>query len=133
MAKVAIASTDGVTINEHFGKAKEFWVYEVAETGAYTFLERREIPQGIDDSSNHPASKAIELLSDVEAVLVTQIGRQAEQELRTKGILAFAVNRLIDKALESYGKRGKYIKTNAPINATAGCGGTSCGCSRGCR
>ncbi|TWH47521.1 NifB/NifX family molybdenum-iron cluster-binding protein [Sporomusa sp. KB1] len=133
MSKVAVASTDGITINEHFGRAKEFWIYEVAETGAYTFLERREIPQDTNASHTHAASKTIELLADVAVVLAAQIGRQAEAELQTKGILSFALNRPVDKALVAYGKRGKYIKGNAPLNATASCGANSCGCSHGCR
>ncbi len=29
MAKVAVTSTDGISINEHFGKSQEFLIYEV--------------------------------------------------------------------------------------------------------
>lgn len=110
MAKVAVASTDGITINAHFGKAKEFWLYEVDETGAYTFLERRGISPASNEVCKHAASRAIALLSDVEAVLAAQIGRQAELELQAKGIISLAIISLIDKALAAYGKRGKYIR-----------------------
>lgn len=133
MSKVAVASTDGITINEHFGRTKEFWIYEVNETGAYTFLERREIHQNIKLYHKHSASKVIELLADVEAVLAAQIGRQAELELQAKGILSLAVTSLVDKALVSYGKRGKYIRGNVVRRSVASCGFTSCNCSCGCK
>jgi len=133
MSKVAVASTDGITINEHFGKAKEFWIYEVNETGAYTFLERREIPQDINASHTHAASKAIGLLTDVEVVLAAQIGRHAESELQAKGILSLSVTSSVDKALVAYGKRGKYIRGNAAQRAEASCGTGACSCSCGCK
>lgn len=31
--QVAIASTDGVNVNEHFGRAQRFFIYEVSENG----------------------------------------------------------------------------------------------------
>ena len=133
MARVAVASTDGITINEHFGRSKEFWLYEVAESGSYTFLERRQIPEDIYASHKHAANRAIEILSDVEVVLAAQIGRQAELELQAQGILSLAVNSPVDKALAAYGKRGKYIKSNIRQGLAPGCGSTSCSCPGRCK
>lgn len=133
MSKVAIASTEGITINEHFGRSKEFWIYEIAENGSYTFLQKREVPQDITASAQHPAITAIELLSDVEAVLAAQIGRQAEFELRSRGILSLTVNSLVDKALAAYAKRGKYIRGNVIQNTASSCGGSACICPGGCK
>lgn len=121
MAKVAVASTDGLTINEHFGRAKEFWIYEVNEKGSYNFLERREVPQIIDPVYKHAASIVAKLLDDVEVVLVTRIGPQAELELLSVGAFALEVTGPIDKALESYGKRGRYILSKIVRKAGAGC------------
>lgn len=133
MARVAVASTDGITIDEHFGRSKEFWLYEVAESGLYTFLERRQIPEDIHAFHKHAASRAIEILSDVEVVLAAQIGRQAELELQARGILSLAVNSLVAKALVAYGKRGKYIKGTVARNSAPSCGGGSCNCPGGCK
>ena len=133
MSKVAVASTDGITINEHFGRSKEFWVYEVNETGAYQFLERRQTPQIADPSHTHAASKAAELLADVEAVLVAQIGPRAEIELLRKGVFALCVTGPIDKALQAYGRRGKLLRNRNATQPAQGCqaaGSTGvCGCS----
>ncbi|HML33737.1 MULTISPECIES: NifB/NifX family molybdenum-iron cluster-binding protein [Sporomusa] len=111
MAKVAVASTDGVSINEHFGRAKEFWIYEVNEQGTYHLLERREVLPAIQTDHKHTAGYAAELLDDIEAVLIARIGPQAEVELLAKGVFALEITGPVDKALVSYGKRGKYIRS----------------------
>lgn len=107
MSKIGIASTDGILINEHFGRAEEFWIYESNEGGTYQFLERRK--KNADGSRDHQAN-TVQLLTDVEVVLATKIGPGAEQELRRAGIMALSVSGPIDKALIAYGKRGKFIK-----------------------
>ncbi|MCE5284405.1 MAG: dinitrogenase iron-molybdenum cofactor biosynthesis protein [Pelosinus sp.] len=129
MAKVAVASTDGLSINEHFGKSKEFLIYEVDEAGGYTFLERRErdeeSPQNIH-----------ELFADVEAVLAAQIGPRAQAELKSQGILSFQVTGDIPKALTAYGKRAKFVRSSfvtADLGVHRGDGSGCGGCPKGCR
>lgn len=138
MPKVAIASTDGITINEHFGRSKEFLIYEVEESGAYTLLEHRENnPHCIHAADGNTTGTTAELLADVEVVLVAQIGPRAEQELRSHGVIALPVTGPIDKALKAYGKRGKYIRGSIPRAVSdcrpSGSNGGSCGCSHGCK
>jgi nitrogen fixation protein NifX len=136
MSKVAVVSTDGISINEHFGRSKEFLIYEVDEKGEYTFLERRDnISPNSQNVHAHIASTTADLLTDVEVVLAKQIGPGAEQELRNKGVLALSVNSSIEKALQAYGKRGKFIKNSIKRSAgcqsscgTGSCGGSSQGC-----
>ena len=41
--KVAIASSDGLNINLHFGQAKSFLIYEL-QNGSFVQTERRELP-----------------------------------------------------------------------------------------
>ena len=138
MSKVAVASTDGISINEHFGRAKEFLIYEVNESGEYTFIERRgNSPHCVPNSNEHTADTAAQLLADVEVVLVAQIGPRAEKELQSQGIFALPVSSTIDKALKAYGKRGNFIRNSfrrvgsdsQPFGSGGSCGG---GC-RGCR
>lgn len=112
MAKVAVASTDGLAINEHFGRANEFLIYEVKGSGDYTLLEARPvIPKSTDSHEQTIAAKA-DLLADVEVALVAQIGPGAEQALHQRGIIALIVTGTIEKALSAYGRRGKFIQIN---------------------
>lgn len=131
MSKVAVASTDGIAINEHFGKAEEFWIYESDEQGAYQFLERRT--KSLDEFTEHQAA-TVQLLADVEVVLVSKIGPGAEKELRREGIIALSVSGSIEKALIAYAKRGKFIRNNALLQPEKGCNPSGgCGCSTGCK
>ena len=42
--KVAIASSDGKNVDLHFGKAKDFLVYEL-NSSSFSFLEKRKVPE----------------------------------------------------------------------------------------
>ena len=112
MAKVAVASTDGLVINEHFGRANEFLIYDVNDTGSHTLLETRQIALSPADSHDQGLAAKAGLLADVKVVLVAQIGPGAEKVLRQKGIIALTITGTIEKALVAYGKRGRFIKTN---------------------
>ncbi|MCR5614157.1 NifB/NifX family molybdenum-iron cluster-binding protein [Treponema sp.] len=43
--KIAVASSDGVNIDVHFGAAKFFSIYEVQDDASFSFLEKREVPE----------------------------------------------------------------------------------------
>jgi nitrogen fixation protein NifB len=130
MAKVAVASTDGITVNEHFGRSVVFFIYEVDEQGGYQLLERREV---VSDANSSHAATAARVVADVEVVLAVQFGPHAEQVLREAGVLSLSLASSIEKALAAYGKRGKLIRNSIKRINLAG-GHDSCtGCSGGCR
>ena len=85
--RVAAASTDGVTVNLHFGEAQEFYVYDVKEDG-WEFVERRDIKRVF---GHHPAEfdKVSLMLNDCEAILVSRIGPAAAEYLLVKGLRVF--------------------------------------------
>jgi nitrogen fixation protein NifX len=114
MAKVAVASTDGILIDEHFGRAKQFLVFDVDEQGEYTFLEKRSAGN-ISGLDCHSVDYIVPLLADVEAVLAVQIGQAAERILRRQGIFALPVEGPIEQALHLYGQRSKFIKTGVRV------------------
>lgn len=121
MSKVAVASTDGISINEHFGRAKEFLIYEVEQGGAYQLLERRpNNPHCSGEHDHHTADATAGLLADVKVVLVSQIGPGASKALQSKGVTALTLSGSIDKALTAYGKRGKLLESIIP-GSTQGC------------
>jgi len=40
--KVAVASNDGKVINQHFGHAQEFLIFDLNDDGTFEFVETRE-------------------------------------------------------------------------------------------
>lgn len=104
MSKIAIATTGGLTVDEHFGHAKFFRVYEIGDTD-YTFLEVRDAVAACQHSLGHDTTrfdKIIELLSDCDAVLVQKIGEGAAAYLISKGVRVFEVSGSIDAVLKRF-------------------------------
>lgn len=119
MAKVAVASSNGIEINEHFGQTKQFYIVEVDEQGEFTLSEQRENRQNNAASSGcHSSDVVLQLLNDVEVVLAAQIGPGTERALQRLNIFALTVTGPVEKALRTYGQRSRFIKTGVRAGLT---------------
>jgi predicted Fe-Mo cluster-binding NifX family protein len=98
---VAIASKDGVLIDECFGRAGQYYIYEAGAEG-YRFKETRPSPVPCQEQRHDAAmmARTAELLADCDLVLAGRIGPQALRQLEEKGILGLAVHMEIKGALE---------------------------------
>lgn len=100
--RVAVASSDGIVINQHFGHSKQFLIFEITDEGKWSFIElRQNTPpclQGNHDEND--MQRSVELLSDCSTVLVSKIGPGAEYALKTRGITAYSVGDFIENALK---------------------------------
>ena len=99
--KIAVASSDGKVVNQHFGRTKQFLIFEVKDNVKYTFLGNREaIPPCIfGEHSDHSMTNAVNALSDCSFVLASQIGPVAENALSEKGIFAVSLVDFIEDAI----------------------------------
>lgn len=108
--KIAIASTDGKVVNQHFGKADNFYII-IADTESmtYEYIEKREVTPICEggDHDDNIVNKVIENLEDCQYVLVSKIGFRMERILYQKGVTAFEVSELVDEAVK---KLSAYIK-----------------------
>lgn len=100
--KVAVASTDGKVINQHFGRSQEFLIFAL-NGGNFEFIEIRKNtpPCGSGENHENQMSKTVEALADCKVVLVSQIGPAAVQALNSKGIKVFVLPNYIDEALKT--------------------------------
>ncbi len=74
--KIAVASSDGIVVNQHFGHADRFLIYKVTSDGSYSFLEIRNV-EPVCSSGNHNDRKLMENLhkiQDCKYLLVSKIG-----------------------------------------------------------
>ena len=127
--KIAVASSDGLQIDETFGSAEKFIIYEVLDgkyqkseerlsvqevTGKETSQELiREacIPQGgcgtvggcsgraEGGCSGGNVSAKVELISDCRCVVCKKIGFNIQKQLERKAISAFDVSCTVEEAL----------------------------------
>jgi len=85
----AVASKEGLAISEHFGHAKQFFVYEI-DKNECQLLEKREVRHyclgGHSDKS--ALSGILETIKDCEAVFVAKIGDGPTEKLAVRGITA---------------------------------------------
>ncbi|WP_029320230.1 NifB/NifX family molybdenum-iron cluster-binding protein [Butyrivibrio sp. AE3004] len=102
--KVAVATSDGINVDSHFGHVTEFTIYDVdVNSGEGEPAESREISvAGCSDGSCGEVGtfdRIAERLSDVEYVLAAKIGPRAVMALGRANIIAIDAVIPIDKAL----------------------------------
>jgi nitrogen fixation protein NifX len=98
--KVAIASSDGKFVNQHFGRAQQFLIVEIKDDGSYEFLELRKNVPSCSTEGESTTENTIKLIPDVEGVLVSQVGPGAADKLMAHGIQPIIIPMLIDDAIK---------------------------------
>jgi len=83
--KIAFATTDMETVNQHFGSAKSFAIYAVNRDDAQ-LLEAAQFGELQQDGNEDKLSVKIELLNGCAAVYCQAVGGSAINQLITKGI-----------------------------------------------
>jgi nitrogen fixation protein NifX len=106
--KVAIASSDGKVVNQHFGHAKQFLIFELSESG-FGFLELRPNVPTCNLGKHEAAAldRTADLIGDCTYVIASQIGRGAAEALLGRGIRAYIEADFIEDALSKLLASGK--------------------------
>jgi predicted Fe-Mo cluster-binding NifX family protein len=93
MYRIAIASSDGESVNQHFGQARNLLIYEISDAGI-EFIEDREIKLILDEAAHTERNMNIfaNALSDCSAVFVRRIGAQSAKFLHERNIRTFEVS-----------------------------------------
>lgn len=94
--RIAIVSTNGRDVNEHFGKANRFLIYELGEAGLVPIEERAVEPLSTGDLAHAFDSlkfdEIVRAIGDCQRVYVTKIGPRPSVELDGAGITAVVYN-----------------------------------------
>lgn len=99
--KVAVATSDGIVVNQHFGRASEFWVYGIGTDNTINYLEKR-ITAPLCHGGNHDDAElkaSVERLSDCGYVLVSRIGIGASQALESRGVSPMELPGMIEESI----------------------------------
>jgi predicted Fe-Mo cluster-binding NifX family protein len=112
--KIAVASTDGKVVNQHFGRAEKFYILEVNDDNEFYYMEERENIAACNGGthSDEGLNLTVQLLIDCKYVLVSQIGPVAEHALSKKGVTAFAISHFIEEAVNKLIYFNSEIKIN---------------------
>jgi predicted Fe-Mo cluster-binding NifX family protein len=104
--RIAIASSDGESVNQHFAQAENFLIYEVSDDGV-VFIEDREVNVNSEEKLHSDTKIEIitNLLKDCKAVFVLKIGERAIRYLYVNGIKSFPVNYSLNRIFTTLVKR----------------------------
>ncbi|MDO5154888.1 MAG: NifB/NifX family molybdenum-iron cluster-binding protein [Eubacteriales bacterium] len=97
---IAVASSDGIVVNQHFGRAKSFLIYKI-ENDIPSLWEKREV-KPVCEGGNHDEEKLlknIERISDCHYLLVSRIGNGAAALAERKGIECYEIPGLIEDSI----------------------------------
>lgn len=91
MLKVAFASTDRTRVNQHFGAAEGFAIFEVTPDKA-TLVGVAEFAEEAMDGNEDKLGAKVDFLDGCAAVYVMAIGASAIKKLMAKGIQPIRVD-----------------------------------------
>lgn len=92
--RIAITTKTGEMVDQHFGKADTFYIYDLLETGL-TFVGKRHCSpyckSSVQPDTNHSYSdenlkRIVEVISDCKVLYTQKIGDKPHEELRENGI-----------------------------------------------
>lgn len=98
--KIAFATGDRRAVNQHFGAAESFAIYEVGENDT-RLIEVVEFIETVMDGHDGKLAAKVALLGDCAAVYCNAVGASAIQQLLAAGIQPMRVDEgtLIDELL----------------------------------
>lgn len=107
---VAVATKGGGLVNQHFGHAKEFMIYEVDANEA-RFVGHRKIDHYCQSGYGEEATldNIIQTISDCKAVFVSKIGHCPQAELQKAGIQSVEAYEVIEKVARDF--YNQYLQT----------------------
>jgi nitrogen fixation protein NifB len=100
---VAVATKGGGLVNQHFGHAKEFMIYEVDANEA-KFVGHRKIDHYCQGGYGEEATldNIIKTISDCKAVLASKVGHCPQEELQKAGLEVVEACDVIEKVAREF-------------------------------
>ncbi len=98
--RVAVASQNGATVHQHFGHATHFRIYDLRPDGAELVEVRENVPScGPGEENAHAHLRALDLVRDCTALVVSCIGPGALRHVKARGIACYQTEALIEDIL----------------------------------
>jgi predicted Fe-Mo cluster-binding NifX family protein len=98
--RIAVSTTDGLTIYQHFGRTDKYQIYDIGDD-SYTYVETREVSPPCKQGGHSTASfdAVLAVISDCEALVVAVVGEGAAEYLMKAGMRVFAGSGVLENVL----------------------------------
>jgi nitrogen fixation protein NifB len=123
----AVASLEGVLVNQHLGEAETLWIYEWTETGGVKHIDSRTVPA--PGGGDNRWKKIAEILCDCRVLFCAAAGQRPISSLAENGVRLIVAEGLIEEAVEMF-RNGKTPRM--PVRKSGSCGVVEAGCGSGC-
>jgi nitrogen fixation protein NifB len=129
---VAVASREGILVNQHLGEAREFHIYgtDPNDHGAYIEIARRAAPQPGGKENRWEA--LADILKDCRTLLVNVAGPSPREVLSRRGIAIVEMEGLIETGLDHVydgaALPAKVMREGKGCGKGVTCGGDGTGC-----
>ncbi|ACN14086.1 NifB2 [Desulforapulum autotrophicum HRM2] len=124
---VAVATREGVLVNQHLGEATELAIYDISREEV-VLVEQREMPRPGDGSSRWQV--VADQLKDCHLILVSGVGETPKALLTNEGFEILEVNGLIQEVVDAVKNKQNisHLVKRAPLDCRAECSGGGMGC-----
>jgi predicted Fe-Mo cluster-binding NifX family protein len=100
---IAVATKDGKEINQHFGHAERFLIYEVSDA-AVKLVDEKKVERYCTYDEAHPLRGHVlrgisAALAGCRAIVCAQIGQAPQEEMAQQGFPVYALHGAIKPAL----------------------------------
>lgn len=105
---IAVASKDGIEVNQHFGHVERFLIFEV-ENDTVTLVDERKVERYCRFDPEHPLrshtlNETADALRGCRAVVCAMIGEAPKLELERLGVEPYAIEGNITSILKDLAK-----------------------------
>lgn len=126
---IAVASLEGVLVNQHLGEADHFLIYGTDDSGRSLLVDSRRAPE--PGGGKERWKELAKLLGDCRTLLVNGAGNAPKEVLLASGLEVLVLEGMIDEAVSALynGQDLKHLmKSNQIHVCKASCSGTGGGC-----
>jgi len=101
--RVAVATSDGKNVDQHFGQTKEFWLFDV-EDGKLKLVDKVRTDPFLEESMFGPKhhnkiERMVSALIGSDIVLTSGFGVKADAEIRARGMRPYKKDGPLDEAV----------------------------------
>jgi len=124
---VAVASMEGMIVNQHLGEASKLWIFQQGENGQFELVGRRDTPE--KGSGDQRWLDLANVLNDCRAIVVSGIGPRPRAVMEQMGLRVIEGQVMIDEALRSIYSGTELKVRKYEFSCGKNCGGTGTGCA----
>ena len=99
--RVAVASSDGIMVDRHYGRADKFFIYSVDDDEGFDVYEERDVTPVCMDGSHVKTvmEESVRRFSDCRYLVAVRIGVAAAQALTAAGISGMELPGSVEDAM----------------------------------